>query len=230
MPDGRGHLDMAAAGGACTSAPSIIREEIDAMRQEMLMPCCSPPSRGARAGATTSRRCSSSPTARLGAGPRHDHEEPSHPRAQVVRSYRDLRSRSTTSRSRSATSAPARRRAAHARVHHEGLLHLRPRPGGLDRSYEATPGLRAHHGRAGCAGSVEADVGMMGGFGHTSTWHPARRRERGRPAGGYAQHRGRKRPGPGVQLPPRPRRQRRGTPGLAPSRRSLGARAGEAPC
>ena len=39
--------------------------------------------------------------------------------------------------------APARRRAAHARVHHEGRLHLRPRPRGARRALRALPrGLR----------------------------------------------------------------------------------------
>ena len=64
--------------------------------------------------------------------------------------------------------APARRRAAHARVHHEGLLHVRPRRGG------PRGGLRASTSRpttgsstaAGCDWyRVESDVGMMGGLG-----------------------------------------------------------------
>ena len=63
--------------------------------------------------------------------------------------------------------AAARRRAAHARVHHEGRLHLRPRRGGARRA------LRAHieaydriFDRAGCEWyRVESDVGMMGGIG-----------------------------------------------------------------
>ena len=43
--------------------------------------------------------------------------------------------------------APARRRAAHARVHHEGLLHLRPRPGGPGGALRAARRrLRPHHG------------------------------------------------------------------------------------
>ena len=43
--------------------------------------------------------------------------------------------------------APARRRAAHARVHHEGRLHLRPRPGGPGAALRAARRrLRPHHG------------------------------------------------------------------------------------
>ncbi len=44
---------------------AIVREEMDAIGgQEMLMPCCSRPSRGARPVATRSTSCSSSRTAR----------------------------------------------------------------------------------------------------------------------------------------------------------------------
>ena len=43
--------------------------------------------------------------------------------------------------------APARRPAAHARVHHEGRLHLRPRPRGPRRALRALPrGLRPRDG------------------------------------------------------------------------------------
>ena len=65
--------------------------------------------------------------------------------------------------------ATARRRPAHARVHHEGRLHLRPRPRrALDESYEQhvaarTTGSSTAPGSSGT--SVESDVGMMGGMG-----------------------------------------------------------------
>ena len=53
--------------------------------------------------------------------------------------------------------APARRRAEDARVHHEGLLHLRPRPRGLEERYELhirpTTGSSTAPGCAGIASS-----------------------------------------------------------------------------
>ena len=64
--------------------------------------------------------------------------------------------------------APARRRAAHARVHHEGRLHLRPRPRGARRAAtSSTSGpTTAIFDRVGLEWyRVESDVGMMGGFG-----------------------------------------------------------------
>ena len=64
--------------------------------------------------------------------------------------------------------APARRRAAHARVHHEGLLHVRPR-----RARASTRATSKHReaydrifDRVGLEWyRVESDVGMMGGIG-----------------------------------------------------------------
>ena len=64
--------------------------------------------------------------------------------------------------------APAGRRPAHARVHHEGLVHARPRPGRARRGLrpprdrlrphlQPRPGIRFY--------KVDSDVGMMGGFG-----------------------------------------------------------------
>ena len=64
--------------------------------------------------------------------------------------------------------APARRRAAHARVHHEGLLHLRPRR--ARASTRATRSTSSAYDRIfdRCGLEwyrVESDVGMMGGIG-----------------------------------------------------------------
>ena len=84
--------------------------------------------------------------------------------------------------------APARRRAAHARVHHEGLLHLRPRRGGPRRALRQArrrlrPHLRAHR-----AGVVPGRVRRRDDGRHrapTSTWRrapPARTTSRSRPA------------------------------------------------
>ena len=63
--------------------------------------------------------------------------------------------------------APARRRAAHARVHHEGLLHVRPRRAGLDVGYEKhREAYDRIFDRCGLEWyRVESDVGMMGGIG-----------------------------------------------------------------
>ena len=64
--------------------------------------------------------------------------------------------------------APARRRAAHARVHHEGLLHLRPRRGGPRRAATTSTSCAYDRifDRAGLEWyRVESDVGMMGGLG-----------------------------------------------------------------
>ena len=66
--------------------------------------------------------------------------------AQVVRSYRDLPLILYHLQIEGARrAAPARRRAAHARVRHEGLLQLRPRRGGPERQLrEARRRLRPH--------------------------------------------------------------------------------------
>ena len=57
--------------------------------------------------------------------------------AREVRSYRELPQMLVPLPDEGARrAAPARRRAAHARVHHEGRLHLRPRRGGPAESYE----------------------------------------------------------------------------------------------
>ena len=88
--------------------------------------------------------------------------------AQVVRSYRDLPLILYHFQTKERDEPrPRAGRAAHARVHHEGRLHLRPRRGGPRRA------LRAHReaydrifDRCGLEWyRVESDVGMMGGFG-----------------------------------------------------------------
>ena len=89
--------------------------------------------------------------------------------AQVVRSYRDLplilyhfqvKERDEP--------RPARGRAAHARVHHEGLLQLRPRrrgPASSATSCTSAPTTGSWSAPA-CAGTASRrDVGMMGGLG-----------------------------------------------------------------
>ena len=83
--------------------------------------------------------------------------------------------------------APARRRAAHARVHHEGRLHLRPRPEGLDAAYEQARASAYDRIFDRCGLEwyrVESDVGMMGGIGAHEYMAPCaggRERRRARP-------------------------------------------------
>ena len=133
--------------------------------------------------------------------------------------------------------AAARRRAAHARVHHEGRLHLRPRPrrawtqryekhvGAYDRIFDRV-GLEWYR--------VESDVGMMGGVGAHEYMAPCAAGENDVALGaGYAANVevARAEPQP-VELPGRaaPRRSRCDTPGADHDRRrsrsALGVPAG----
>ena len=113
----------------------IVREEMDAIGgQEMLMPVLHRPSPGVAPAVTRSRSCSSSRTARGGYGAGHDHEEIVTP----CRLGGPLLSRPAADPlplpgQGARRAPPARRCAPHARVHHEGLLHLRPRPRGAGR-------------------------------------------------------------------------------------------------
>ena len=119
-------------------AVAIIREEMDAIGgQEMLMPVLQPAEPWRKSGRLeieelfklTDRKGSELVLAMT-----HEEAVTFHV-AQVVRSYRDLplilyhfqiKERDEP--------RPRAGRAAHARVHHEGLLLLRPRPGGPARS------------------------------------------------------------------------------------------------
>ncbi len=132
---GAGMWTWLPAGWRCHQrAVAIIREEMNAIGgQEMLMPVLQPAELWKRSGRydidelfkLTDRKGSELVLAMT-----HEEAVTTHV-AQVVRSYRDLplilyhfqvKERDEA--------APARRRAAHARVHHEGLLQLRPRPRG----------------------------------------------------------------------------------------------------
>ncbi len=99
--------------------------------------------------------------------------------AQVVRSYRDLPLTLYHLQVKERDEPrPARGRAPHARVHHEGLLHLRPRRRGPGRALPAARGrLRPDHGAHRAAllpgRGRRRDDGRLRR--RTSTWRPARR-------------------------------------------------------
>ena len=125
----------------------IVREEIDAIGgQEMLMPVLQPAELWKRSG-----RYDRSTGALPPAGPqgrRHGaRDDPRGGRHVPRRPGRPLLPRPAADPlplpgQGARRAAPARRRPAHARVHHEGLLHVRPRrggPGGAPTSATARP-------------------------------------------------------------------------------------------
>ena len=129
---------------------AIIREEIDAIGgQEMLMPVLQPAELWKRTGRYRDRRSCSSSKDRKGsaARPRDDArgggDLPRRPRDPLLpRAAEDPLPRADQGARRAAA---ARGRAAHARVHDEGRVLLRPRPGGARRELRAPPPrLRAH--------------------------------------------------------------------------------------
>ena len=120
----------------------IVREEIDAAGgQEMLMPVITPAELWKRTGRYAIDevfKLKDRRDAELVLAMTHEETVTLHV-AQAVRSYRDLplllyhfQTKERDER------APARRRAAHARVHHEGRLHLRPRRRGPRRRLRAS--------------------------------------------------------------------------------------------
>ena len=151
---------------------AIIREEMDAIGgQEMLMPVLQPAEPWRKTGRLRDRRAVQADRPQgLGAGAGDDPRGGGHlprraDRALLPRPAADPLPLPGQGARRA---APARRRAAHARVHHEGLLHASTATrrgwseryalhvGAYDRIMERT-GLRFYR--------VEADVGMMGGLG-----------------------------------------------------------------
>ena len=172
----------------------IVREEIDAIGgQEMLMPVLQP-ARAVEAHRPLRAidelfKLQDRKGADMVLAMTHEEAVTFHV-AQVVRSYRDLPLMPLPLPDQGARrAAPARRRPAHARVHHEGLLLLRPRRGGPRRpptSATARP-TTAIFERCGLdCYECESDVGMMGGTGAHEFMAPCaggrERRRRWRPA------------------------------------------------
>ena len=173
---------------------AIIREEMDAIGgQEMLMPVLQPAEPWRKTGRLeidelfklTDRKGSELVLAMT-----HEEAVTFHV-AQIVRSYRDLplilyhfqvKERDEP--------RPRAGRAAHARVHDEGLLHLRPRPGGPGGALRAARRrLRPHHGAHRAALLPRRVRRRHDGRARarTSTWRRARpARTRSRSADGYA--------------------------------------------
>ena len=194
------------------NAVQIVREEIDAIGgQEMLMPVLPPAELWKRSGRYAIDelfKLKDRRERRPGAGDdaRGDRHVPRRPgRALLPRPAADPLPLPDQGARRA---APARRRAAHARVHHEGLLLLRPRRGRASpASYDKHIGAYDRiFDRAGLEWyRVESDVGMMGGIGAHEYMAPC-------PAGENE-----------VALAPGLRRQRRGRERGAAARAAAGA-------
>ena len=154
------------------SAAQIIREEIDAIGgHEMLMPVLHPAElwqRSGRYGIDELFKLKDRRGADLVLAMTHEEVVTYHV-AQVVRSYRDLPLILYHIQTKERDEPrPRAGRAAHARVHHEGLLHLRPRPRGPGRRLREAPRrLRPHlrPRRAGAGTGSSPTSGMMGGLG-----------------------------------------------------------------
>ena len=150
----------------------IIREEMDAIgAQEMLMPVLQPAELWKQTGRyeidelfkLKDRR-----GAEMVLAMTHEEVITTHVAAEV-RSYRDLPKLLYHFQTKERDEPrPRAGRAAHARVHHEGRLHLRPRPRGPRRAPTSSY-VEAYDrifDRAGLEWyRVESDVGMMGGVG-----------------------------------------------------------------
>ncbi len=127
----------------------IVREELDAIgAQEMLMPVINPAElwqRSGRYGIDELFKLKDRRGADLVLAMTHEEVVTTHV-APAVRSYRDLPVQPLPLPDQGPRrAAPARRRPQDARVHHEGRLHLRPRPRGPRRALRALPrGLRPH--------------------------------------------------------------------------------------
>ena len=178
---------LPAGYGSSRKVEQIIREEIDAIGgQEMLMPVLQPAELWRRPAATRSTSCSSSrpqgPELRARDDPRGGRHLPHRPRGPLLpRAAEDPLPRPGQGARRAAA---ARRGPAHARVHDEGHLLVRPRRArAWTRSYELHADAYARIlDRCGLRWyEVESDVGMMGGIGAHEYMAPVRgRRERGR--------------------------------------------------
>ena len=147
----------------------IIREEMNAIGgQEMLCPSSRPPSSGRRPGGSQIPQCSSS---RIGAGRRYvlplSHEETMTFHAREIQLVQGAAAALVPLLDEGARrAAAARRPAARARVHHEGLVLVRPRRGGARRELRSAiaEAYKRIFERCGVdAYVVEAESGIMGG-------------------------------------------------------------------
>ncbi len=163
-------------------AEQIVREEMDAIGcLEMLMPVIAPAELWQKSGRYGDRRAVQAPgPARRGDGAGHDprggHHLPHGPgRPLLPRPAADGVPHPDQGAGRA---APARGGPAHARVHHEGRLLVRPRPGGPGAPPTTSrPGPTTGSSTApGWSGTGWSPTwGRWAASGRTSTWRPARR-------------------------------------------------------